>query len=86
MNRADLMRYAEVGARAEYDRLRNELATLLGTFPALARQPLAPVDNQAIETAADRPRRTRPPFTAAQRKAQSRRMKAMWAAKKAATR
>jgi hypothetical protein len=86
MNQADLMRYAEVGAQAEYDRLRNELATLLGTFPNLAKRSLAPLDIQPRETASDQPPRRKRVFTAAQRKAHSRRMKAMWAAKRAATR
>ena len=81
----DLNSYARMGALARVNEIETELAAIRRAFPGLggARRgrPAASASTVVDET---RPRRTRKPMTAAQKKAVGIRMKAYWAARRKA--
>ena len=69
---------------AERDRLDRAIAILQGTAPRRGRPPGSGRKAGAVPKKAAKKKRGRPPLTAAQREAASKRMKAYWAAKRKA--
>ena len=69
---------------AERDRLDRAIAILQGTAPRRGRPPGSGRKAGAVPKKAAKKRRGRPPLTAAQREAASKRMKAYWASKREA--
>ena len=70
-----LREFALVGARAKFAALQAELASLVATFPELARTRGA----KAVAAAPGGKRGRKKPMTAAERKAVSERMRKYWA-------
>jgi len=85
---AELRALALVGARAKVTVLRAEIASLVRSFPELARGSQGRSSGDAVEDGSKRRRGRKPgrkrPMSAEERKAVSERMRKYWAARRAA--
>ncbi len=79
-----MKRLARLGARARLDELEAERRAIMRAFPGVARPRGGEAPGPDGEDKPKRARKRRPKMTAAQRKAQSDRMKKLWAERRKA--